>query len=66
MGPDTGVNFGRVSYGKVSNVAFVNLLNLLHQLIGLDGYVEKKGIDTHRNKGCASAGLCSASPHPDT
>jgi hypothetical protein len=47
--PGTGKNLGRVDCGKVSTIAIVMLLDLLHQLIWLDRYIEKKG-PTHRSK----------------
>ena len=52
VGPDTRKGFGRISHGKPSTVAkraVVILLNLLHQMIWLDIYVEKKG-STHWSK----------------
>jgi hypothetical protein len=50
VGPDSGESFGRVSRrrGEVSTIAIVILSDLLHQLIWLDRYVEKKGC-THRS-----------------
>ena len=47
VGPNTGKSFGGISCTKVSTIAIVILLNLLHKLILLDGYMEKKG-PTHR------------------
>jgi hypothetical protein len=46
---DTGESFRKVGHGKVSTIAIVILLDLLHRMIWLGGYVEKKG-PTHRNK----------------
>jgi hypothetical protein len=50
VGPDSGKNFGWAGRGKVSAIAVVILLDLLHGLVGLDRYVEKKGPSTHRSK----------------
>ena len=52
MRPDSGKSFGRACRGKLSTVdkrAIVIPLNLLHQIIWLNIYVEKKG-STHRSK----------------
>ena len=49
VGPDTGKSFGWVSRRKVSTIAIVILLHLLHLKIQFDRYVEKKGL-THRSK----------------
>lgn len=50
VGPDSGESFGRVGRREVSTIAIVMLLDLLYQLIWLEGYVEKKG-RTHRSNG---------------
>ena len=58
VGPNIGESFGKVSYGKVSIIAIIILLYLLHEKIWFDRYVENKS-PTHRSKrGC----LGSATP----
>ena len=48
--PDTGKSFGWVSQGKVCTIAIIILLDLLHQMIWFDRYVENKGPTHRRNK----------------
>ena len=50
VGPDARKIFRWVSGGKVGTIAIVILLDILHEMIWFDRYVEKKG-PTHWSKG---------------
>ena len=49
VGPDAGKSFGWDCRREVSTRPIVTLLSLLHQMIWLDRYIEKKG-PTHRSE----------------
>ena len=49
VGPDTRKSFGWVGHGKVGTIATIILLDILHEIIWFDRYVEKKG-PTHRSE----------------